>query len=135
MFLNASIKQKQHYFITRRPLKRGEIITSQDLQFTYDSNASTVTNFVKKLDELNNLAAAHDMKIGTILKQNDLIEPILVTRYEQVKIINKSNGFSISTFGKSLNNATKDHTVRVQLANKRVITGRAVATGTVEILN
>lgn len=133
--LNATIKQKQHYFITRRPLKRGEIITTQDLQSSYDSKASTVSNVVSKLDELNNLAAAHDIKLGTILRQNDLIEPLLVTRYEQVKIINKSNGFSVTTVGKSLNNATKGHTVRVQLANKRVITGTAVAPGTIEISN
>lgn len=135
IFLNATIKQKQHYFITRRPLKRSEVITTQDLQPSYDSRASTVSNVVTKIDELNNLAAAHDIKLGTILRKNDLIEPILVTRYEQVKIFNKSNGFSVTTFGKSLNNATKGRTVRVQLANKRVITGTAVAAGTIEISN
>jgi flagella basal body P-ring formation protein FlgA len=135
IFLNATIKQKQHYFITRRPLKRGEIITTQDLQSSYDSKASTVSNVATKLEELNNLAAAHDIKIGTILRQNDLIEPILVTRYEQVKIINNSNGFSVTTFGKSLNSATKGRSVRVQLPNKQVITGKAVAAGTIEIAN
>ena len=56
-------------------------------------------------------------------------------RYEQVKIINNSNGFSLTIFGKSLNNATKGRSVRVQLPNKQVITGKAVAAGTIEIAN
>lgn len=135
LFLNATIKKKQNYFITRRHLKRGEIVSGQDLQAKYDSQASTTSNFVTQLDEVNNLAAAHDIKVGTILRHNDLSEQILVTRYEQVKIISKNNGFSVATSGKSLNNATKGHTVRVQLANKRIVSGIAVSAGTVEISN
>lgn len=135
LFLTAIIKKKQNYFITRRPLKRGEIITPQDVQPKYDAKSSTVSNSVTKLDELNNLAAAHDIKMGAVLRQSDLSEPILVTRYQQVKIINKSNGFSVTTSGKSLNNATKGHAVRVQLSNKLVITGKAVSTDTIEISN
>lgn len=135
IFLNATITQKQKYFITRRAIKRGEMIALKDLQANYDSKTSPASNFVTKSDEVNNLAAAHDIKIGTILRHNDLSEPILVTRYEQVKIITKSNGFSVTTFGKALNNATKGHTVRVQLSNKHVISGKAVSAGTIEISN
>jgi len=135
LFLNATIKKKQNYLITRRSLKRGEIITTQDVQLKFDAKSSTISNAVTKLDEVNNLAASHDIKIGTILRQSDLSEPILITRYQQVKIISKSNGFSVATFGKSLNNATKDRSVRVQLSNKLVVTGKAVSVGTVEISN
>ena len=135
IFLNALVKQKQCYFIIKRPIKRGEIITPQDLELTCGDNASIVTNFVKKFDETKGLVAAHDMKIGTMLRRNDLIEPILVTRSEQVKIINKNYGFLVSTFGKSLNNASKDRDVRVQLPNKQVVTGRVVGESTVEIIN
>lgn len=135
LFLNATIKKKHNYFITRRHLKRGDVVTRQDLQEKYDSEFSTISNFVTQFDEVNNLAAAHDIKVGTILRNSDLSEQILVTRYEQVKIINTNNGFSVATSGKSLNNATKGHTVRVQLANKRVVSGIAISVGTVEISN
>ena len=131
--VNIKITAKQDYFVTLRSFKRGESLKASDLKQHHDPLYPPISNLMTHLDDLTDKTAAHDIKTGTILRKNDLSEALLVRRNERVKIINTHDGFSITSFGKALNNGAKHQVVKIQLDNKQFISGRVESTGTVEV--
>ena len=70
---------------------------------------------------------------GQPLRSDALIAPWAVQQGQNVKLVTKGAGFSASSEGKSLNNATEGQVVQVRTGSGQSVSGIARAGGVVEI--
>jgi flagella basal body P-ring formation protein FlgA len=72
---------------------------------------------------------------GQPLRSDQLIAPWAVQQGQSVKTVSNGPGFSVSSDGKALNNATAGQIVQVRTASGQTVSGIARAGGVVEVSN
>lgn len=133
IYVPVQIKVFGNYLVARRNLARGQILTENDLE----TRQGDLTEQPGTMLESPSLALGKILDVslaaGQPLRTDALRAPFVVQQGQRVTLISGGPGFSVSSEGVAINNATEGQVVRVRLANGQTISGLAKGNGVVEI--
>lgn len=133
IYLPARVEVLTDYVAVARPLRPGQIVGLADLKRERGDLAAlpeaTITDPAQ--------AVGHHVRIavgaGAPLRTTHLRLPPAVRQGQNVKVVSRGPGFSVSSEGRALNGATEGETVRVRMPGGQVISGIARNGGVVEV--
>jgi flagella basal body P-ring formation protein FlgA len=133
IYVPAQVRVMGDYFVTARPLARGQAITAGDLARRKgdlaELPAGVVTEEAQAIGKTLNVGT----QSGQILRTDTLRAPPAVQQGQSVRIVSKGKGFQVATEGKALNNAADGQVVQVRTASGQTLSGIARTGGTVEV--
>jgi len=120
--------------VTKRPLKRSQLITENDIRIKKITCNKFPYNLFYTLQDVLGKRTKRKLEANVILR-NDLVElPDLVKRGDVVSIIAELDGLSVRTLGKAKNSGYKGERIRlINLDSKRVVYGRILDSRTVMV--
>ncbi|AHG60051.1 flagellar basal body P-ring formation chaperone FlgA [Buchnera aphidicola] len=122
-FLQVEIQTQGEYIVAKRKIPRGTKIQKSDLKILIGRLDMLPNNtYLKKEDVINRVNLRDIFPLQPIT--SFITRPFwLVQVNQQVKIIFKGDGFTISSIAKSLNNGAENEKVRIKTKNGKIITG------------
>mgnify|MGYP000855451506 CR=1 FL=1 len=133
IYVPAQIKVMGEYFVTAKPLARGQAIAAGDLARRKgdlaELPAGVVTEEAQAIGKTLNVST----QSGQILRSDILRAPPAVQQGQSVRIVSKGKGFQVATEGKALASAADGQMVQVRTAAGQTLSGIARSGGTVEV--
>jgi flagella basal body P-ring formation protein FlgA len=133
IYLPARVEVFTDYVVVARPLRPGQIVGLADLKRERGDLAAlpeaTITDPAQAVGQHVRIAVG----AGTPLRSTHLRLPPAVRQGQNVKVVSKGPGFSVSSEGRALNGAGAGETVRVRMPGGQVVSGIARNGGVVEI--
>lgn len=133
IYVPVQVKVVGDYFITARPLARGQTIAAADLARRQGDLAELPAGVVTEEAQAVGKSANVSLQSGQLLRSDILRAPHAVLQGQGVKVVSKGKGFQVATEGKALNNAAEGQVVQVRTANGQTISGIARRGGVVEV--
>jgi len=133
IYVPAQVKVLGEYFVTARPLARGQAITAGDLARRRGDLAELPAGIVTEEAQAIGKSLNVSVQSGQILRSDVLRAPAAVQQGQSVRVVSKGKGFQVATEGKALNNAAAGQVVQVRTASGQTLSGIARADGTVEV--
>lgn len=129
----AKLTWYQPVVCAARDLERGTTLAAGDLQ----SRVETVTMLTPcawEPSQIVQTALVNTVRAGRAISFGDVEKPRVVKYGTRVSLVTKVNGLSVSAHGVALERGAVGDTIRVRnLASKKVMTGRVLDVGCVEI--
>jgi flagella basal body P-ring formation protein FlgA len=133
LYVPAQVRVVGDYFVTARPLARGQAITAADLARRTGDLAELPAGVVTEEAQAVGKTLSISVQSGHILRSDSLRAPPAVLQGQSVRIVSKGKGFQVATEGKALNSAADGQVVQVRTAAGQTISGIARPGGTVEV--
>lgn len=133
LYVPAQVRVVGDYFVTARPLARGQAITAADLARRSGDLAELPAGVVTEEAQAVGKTLNISVQSGQILRSDSLRAPPAVQQGQSVRVVSKGKGFQVATEGKALNNAADGQVVQVRTASGQTISGIARPGGTVEV--
>lgn len=133
IYVPAQIRVMGEYFVTARPLARGQPIEAADLARRKGDLAELPPGIVTEAAQAIGKTLNVSVQSGQILRSDILRAPHVVQQGQSVRIVSKGKGFQVATEGKALANAAAGQVVQVRAASGQTLSGIAQADGTVEV--
>jgi flagella basal body P-ring formation protein FlgA len=120
--------------VSARMLERGTILSEADLSLV-DAPAVGPRPFViNDISRLVGMELRRTLPAGQPFYTNDVKTPDLIKRGEQVTLVVRRGGMTITAAGKAMDDGGRDQTIRVQnVASRRTVEGRVTAPGIVVV--
>jgi flagella basal body P-ring formation protein FlgA len=121
------------YLVSARSLTAGKVLGAEDF-ITRNGDlgllaTSTLTDPAQALGK----TLKNGLTAGQPLRADQLTAPWAIQQGQNVKLISKGTGFSISHEGKALNNAAEGQVAQVRTSSGQAVSGIARTGGTVDI--
>lgn len=131
IFIPVQIKISRDLLISARPLLMGQIIHEEDLarQTTEITQNSGITDAKQVIGKV----LRYSIAAGYTLREDMLRAPYSVKQGQVVQLSVQGNGFSMSSSGVALSNASEGETVQIRTSAGRVVSGIASTEGVVRI--
>ncbi|MDP1634380.1 MAG: flagellar basal body P-ring formation chaperone FlgA [Gallionellaceae bacterium] len=133
IYVPAQVKVMGEYFVTARPLARGQAISVGDLARRKGDLAELPAGIITEEVQAVGKALNVSVQSGQILRSDTLRAPHVVQQGQSVRVVSKGKGFQVATEGKALNNAAAGQVVQVRSASGQTLSGIAQTDGTVEV--
>jgi flagellar basal body P-ring formation protein FlgA len=132
IFVSAVIKAYESVIVLTRPVRRGEIITRQDLAIQKMDVSNARGDFVTQFEQVENKGAVRNLPNGVILGLRSVSEPPLIKRKDKVIISSGQSGFSVQMSGTALTDGAKGQVIKVKNESSgRVVSGTVIEAGVV----
>jgi flagella basal body P-ring formation protein FlgA len=125
LLLPVNIRVYAPALVAARTLGAQQPVSAADVQLREIELTKAPPGVLLDARETAGLVTAHAVTRGTVLRRDHFRAPLAVAAGEQVRVVYVGTGFSISTFGKSLQAGSAGQLVRVQLESGRVLGGLA----------
>lgn len=133
IYVPAQVKVMGEYFVTAKPLVRGQAIAAGDLARRKGDLAELPAGVVTEEAQAIGKTLNVSVQSGQILRTDILRAPMAVQQGQSVRVVSKGKGFQVAAEGKALNNAADGQVVQVRTASGQTISGIARPGGTVEV--
>lgn len=133
IYVPAQIRVMGGYFVTARPLARGQAVTAADLARRQGDLAELPSGVVTEETQAVGKTLSVSVQSGQVLRSEILRAPAAVQQGQSVRVVSKGAGFQVATEGRALNNAAEGQVVQVRTASGQTLSGIARRGGTVEI--
>ena len=133
IYVPVNVKVTGEVVISSRPLSRGATIGPNDLARQNADLTQLPSSIITQPEQALGKTVTNSVPAGYILRIDMLRAPIAVRQGQTVKVITKGPGFSVSSEGKALANASADQMVSVRTSSGQIISGIVTPEGTVEI--
>ena len=133
IYLPVQVNVSGTYLITARPIATGQPLGSDDMVTRSGDLTSLPGNVLTDEAQALGKMAKNRIAAGQPLRSDFLTAPWAVQQGQSVRLISKGSGFSVSSEGKSLNNAVDGQVTQVRTSSGQTISGIARSGGTVEI--
>ena len=133
LYVPVQVSLLNDYLVSAHSLTAGKVLEVAD--FTTRSGdlgllaSSTLTDPAQALGK----TLKNGITAGQPLRADQLIAPWAVQQGQNVRLISKGSGFSISNDGKALNNAAEGQVVQVRTNSGQTVSGIARTGGSVDI--
>ena len=118
-----------------RDLAREEVLTAGDLTVTRLPKAKVRAGSLTSIKPAVGLATQRNLTQGTVIRNQDLAEPILVRSNDPVAITYSVPGLLLTAQGRALSNGAQDAIVSIKnLQSNRVVRGRVTGVGEVLVI-
>ncbi|QCP47789.1 flagellar basal body P-ring formation protein FlgA [Trinickia violacea] len=133
LYVQARVSVQATYYVSARALAPGDVLSAADL-VARDGDLTTLPMAVI-IDPSQAVGSVALMRVseGMPLRRDMIRSASAVTVGQTVRIVANGQGFSISSEGSAMNNASPGQTVRVKTAAGQIIQGVVKDGGTVEI--
>ena len=131
LFVPVQIKVNADLLVAIRPLQQGQVLRAEDIAVQNGdlTHPGTLVDPAQVLGKVLKFGVG----AGQALKQNMLRLPYAITEGQKVQIQVAGQGYQINYEGKALSNATEGQNLRIKTASGQVISGLALADGSVEV--
>lgn len=131
IFIPVQIRITRTLLISAKPLAMGKIVHEEDIarQTTETTQNVGMTDPAKAIGKVLRYSVA----AGYILRDDMLRDPYTVKQGQSVRLSVQGGGFTISSNGVALNNASEGEIVQIRTGTGRVISGVASDDGVVTI--
>lgn len=133
LYLQARIAIESTYYLAARQIDPGSLITAQDLLARNGDLSNLPRAIVTDPSQAVGSTAIVRIGAGMPLRQDLLKSASAVTIGQTVKVVAQGQGFSISSEGSVMNNASPGQQVRVKMAGGQIISGTVVDGATVQV--
>ncbi|MDO8988259.1 MAG: flagellar basal body P-ring formation chaperone FlgA [Sideroxyarcus sp.] len=131
IYLQATIRVSASLLVANRPLSQNTVLNAND--FSLQSGELGQPGLLTDPDQAVGKTLKFGIGAGQVLREDMLRAPFVVTQGHATQVKVRNAGFSIRAEGQSLNNGAEGQRVQVRMASGRVISGTAVADGSVEV--
>jgi flagella basal body P-ring formation protein FlgA len=133
LYLQAQISIEATYYLAARQIEPGSVVTAEDL-LARDGDLSNLPRaIITDPSQAIGSTALSRISAGMPLRQDLLKSASAVTIGQTVRVIAQGQGFSISSEGSVMNNASPGQQVRVKMAGGQVISGIVKDGATVQV--
>lgn len=131
IFVPVQIRITRALLISAKPLAMGQVVREEDIarQTTETTQNAGLTDSAKVIGKV----LRYSIAAGYVLREDMLREPYSVKQGQSVRLIVEGGGFSLSSSGTALNNASEGEAVQIRTTSGRVISGTASGEGAVKI--
>jgi flagellar basal body P-ring formation protein FlgA len=120
--------------IVARPIERGAILKSADLEMERRPRATTGHDILTDRAQAIGLAARTDLQPGFPLRTAELMKPELIRRNEQVTLIYRVPGITLTVRGKATEGGAQGDVISVlNEQSKRILQGTVIGPGHVVV--
>lgn len=134
-FVPLRLKEEAAVVVLTRAVRAGQPLGPDDLTVQHrDLAAVAGTPFVEATG-LAGRVPRRGLPAGAVLTEQALASEVMFRRGDPVVLVSRLGGIEVRAEGRALGNATAGGTVSVEnLASRRIVRGRATASGEVEVL-
>ena len=133
LYLQAQISIESTYYLAARQIEPGSVVTAEDL-LARDGDLSNLPRaIITDPSQAVGSTALSRISAGMPLRQDLLKSASAVTIGQTVRVIAQGQGFSISSEGSVMNNASPGQQVRVKMAGGQIISGIVKDGATVQV--
>ncbi|WP_254366829.1 flagellar basal body P-ring formation chaperone FlgA [Paraburkholderia sp. NMBU_R16] len=133
LYLQARVSLESTYYLAARQIEPGAVVSAADLMTREGDLANLPRTIVTDPSQAVGAVALARIGAGSPLREDMLRTASSVTIGQTVKVIAVGTGFSISSEGAVMNNASPGQQVRVKTAAGQIISGIVKDGSTVEI--
>lgn len=135
VYTRAHVKAFAPIVVTRRSLRKGALITANDIEVKETELTRLHQPFFVDPGAVLGKKLRRSLAVGTVLTSNKLSIPKAVKRGEQVIILANGKGMHIRMKGAALSDGITGQKIAVRnLSSNRVVEGTVVGPGMVQIL-
>ncbi len=133
IYIQAQVSVRANYLVAARPLAAGQTLGERDLIRRTGDLGTLPASVLFDAEQAIGKTIRIGIAAGQPLRSDQLIEPWAIQLGQNVKTVTRGVGFSVSSEGKALNNATEGQVVQVRTPSGQIVSGTARAGGIVEI--
>jgi len=132
--LSLYVAVNGRYLVAARPLKSGQILSPSDWKWVDGDLSKMGDSLVDSPDWLKNMELSRAQQPGNPLRLNDFKQMSVIKLGDQVRVAILGRGFAIDASGQALADAALGASVKVRIADGKIIQGTAVSQGVVEVV-
>lgn len=129
----AQIAVTGNYVTTSRSILAGQTIQISDLVLLSGDVSQLPTGALNDPASAVGKSPRNSLGAGQILRNDQLISPVVIRQNQTVRVISTGAGFSVSAEGKALSNASAGQIVSIRMTSGQTISGIARSDGSVEV--
>ncbi|THF65730.1 flagellar basal body P-ring formation protein FlgA [Pseudothauera nasutitermitis] len=133
VYLPARVEVLAQYVVLARALRPGQIVGPDDVRLERGDLAALPDNVLTDPVQAIGHHARIAVAAGAAVRATHLRLPQAVRQGQDVRVVSRGAGFTVSTEGRALNAAAEGETVRVRLPDGQTVSGIARHGGEVEI--
>lgn len=133
VFLPVTVKAYGPAWVLTSNVAPGAVLTANDATESEVDWAADNTPVVANPDLWVGQVASRQLVAGQALRQNMVRAPQLFRAGAQVKVLAQGPGYAVTSAGQAMSAAGAGETVRIRMANGKIIGGIVGADGTVEV--
>jgi flagella basal body P-ring formation protein FlgA len=131
VFVQADVRVVASVLVANRPLAQNTVLRAGD--FSVRSGELGQTGILTDPAQAIGKTLRFGIGAGQVLRANMLRTPFVVFQGKTTDVRVRDSGISIQSSGQALNNGASGESVRVRMASGTVISGLAMADGSVEV--
>lgn len=132
-YVQANVSLPVQYYVAARPLAPGQTIGTADIQPQDGDLATLPPGALTDPAALVGMQASYRINAGRPILARNLRSPDSITRGQNVRIVARGNGFTITNEGEAMSTASPGGSVQVRTASGQTLTGIVRGPGEVEI--
>lgn len=133
IYIPVQVSIAGNYLVTARSIAAGQQLAADDILIRKGDLGSLPASVLTDPTQAIGKTLKNGTANGQPLRSEALIAPWAVQQGQSVKLLTKGAGFSVSSEGKALNNATEGQVVQVRTGSGQAVSGIARAGGVVEV--
>ncbi len=120
---------------TTRSVKRGGLLSKDNIELFRVNVTKAPTGIINTFEHADGMMSRRTLKPGTIITDNMLEKPRLISRGDVVKLIAKKGHLTISTLGIAKSNGAIGDQIKVEnVKSGKIVIGKATGKSTVLVL-
>jgi flagella basal body P-ring formation protein FlgA len=133
IYVPVHINVSGNYLIAARAVEPGQLLVADDITVRSGDLGSLPANIITAPSQALGKTAKNRITAGQPLRSDFLLAPWAVQQGQSVKLVSKGTGFSVSSEGKALNNASDGQVAQVRTNSGQTVSGIARLGGVVEV--
>jgi len=133
IYVPAEVKVMANVLHVARPVARDQAIGFDDVTLQMANLTQIPDGILTEYTQAVGKIAAMNLMAGQPVRQNMLRAPYIILRGQNVKLMVIGRGFSVSSEGHALSDASEGQVVQVRNSAGRIISGLARHNGVVEV--
>lgn len=136
VYVPVSIHIQSPVLVSTRNISRGELIQEQDVEIAKRDRAQLRYGYYKEKDFVVGQVASQNISAGTAITQKLVEMPNIISRGQSVTLFIQVNKIQVEMKGIAQDNGYLNKTIPVlNPSSKKVVQGRVVGPGRVEVVN
>ena len=134
IFVRAAVEVHEAIWVSRRPLSRGTILGSDDLELSSQNITRLSAGYYGEKESLLGAMLTRSIVAGTVITPTMITLPAAVRRGERVTIQAGAGGIQVRMEGEALSDGAVGDLIRVRnLSSQQIIEAEVVAPGQVQV--
>jgi len=122
------------YMVAARTLKAGQVLGPTDWRWVEGELSKLADSVLEDPDLVKDLELSRNFQPNSAFRLNDFRAIAVIKTGDQVRVSMVGRAFTIDASGQAMADAPLGATVRVKIADGKIIQGRVVSPGSVEVL-